>query len=134
MIAALHPRSDRGETSIQTVVLVPIVFILVFMCFHVGVLLHHTHVAELAAIRGASVASSMDYSVDTRVRVLREVQRVVSDLNVTLQKNPEIHFRDDGVHVRVQVSSATALSFLPGVASAEAWRPWESFRREQDRR
>ena len=133
MIAAPYPRSDRGETSIQTVVLVPVVFVLVLMCFHVGVLMHQTNVAELAALRGASIASSMDYSADTQHRVLREVQQVVSDLNSTLQGTPEIDFRDGGVHVRVQIKSTAVLSFLPTLASADVWRPWESFRREQDR-
>ena len=133
MIAAHHPLKDRGETSLQTVVLVPVVFLLVFMCFHVGAIFHHTHVAELAALRGAAVASALTPSSDAQQRAVSEVQRVTRDLNSKLLESPEVIFRHDGVHVTVRVKVSGPVSFLPQIASAKAWTPWESFKQEQYR-
>jgi Flp pilus assembly protein TadG len=125
---------ERGESSVQTVVLVPIVFLLAFMCFHIGSILHQTHVAQVAAIRGATIASALNQSAESNHQARLEVMRVVSDLDSELAFQPSIIFRDSGVQVKVTLKTSTALSFLPSTASAEAWRPFESFRLEQQRR
>lgn len=133
MIAAHHPLKDRGETSLQTVVLVPVVFLVVFMSFHVGAIFHNTHVAELAALRGAALASGLSPSLDAQQRAISEVQRVTADLNSTLLDPPNVSFRHDGVHVTVRLKVAGPISFLPQTATAKVWTPWETFKREQDR-
>lgn len=127
-------RNERAETTIQTVVLVPIVFLIVFMCFHLGSTFHQSHIAQLAASRGASVASGLAQTDSSVLQARREIERVVSDLGSRLATQPVISYRDRGVEVRVTLTSSTAVSFLPATASADVWRPMESFRQEHDRR
>ncbi len=134
MIAAHHPTHDRGETSIQSVVLVPVVFLIAFMCFHVGSLLHQSHIAHVAAAMGAEVASSANGSKEIYVVTRHEVERVVRDLNSHLVRKPSISVEPEGVRVSVSVQASSAISFLPQSATASVWKPWETFRREQDRR
>jgi Flp pilus assembly protein TadG len=124
---------ERAEATIQSVVVVPIIFLIVFMCFHLGSLFHQTHVAHLAATRGATVASSMNLSSDSVHRARAEIERVIADLDSRLATAPVISYRDRGVQVEVALRASTAISFLPSLASATAWRPLESFRLEQDR-
>lgn len=126
--------SERAETSVQTVALVPIVFLLVAMCFHVASLLHQRDVAQLAASRGAQVASGFVQSSTGVDQARREIETVVNELGSRLAGSPHVRYRDQGVAVTVNVQTAQALSFLPSVASAEVWRPLESFRLEPDRR
>jgi hypothetical protein len=130
-MAAWH--SERAETTIQSVVLVPVVFLVAFMCFHVGSFFHQKHIAQLAAIRGATVASSMPFSAESASQARVEVANVVDDLNSRLATTPAVSFRDRGVQVTVALKTSTAISFLPNVATAEVWKPLETFRNEQDR-
>ena len=104
------------------------------MCFHFGSLFHQTHVAQIAAIRGATVASAMDYSYESVHQAQTEAERVAQDLGSALVSVPEVKYRNQGVEVKVRLKTSTAISFLPSVATAVAWRPLESFRLEQDRK
>lgn len=125
---------ERAETTVQSVVLVPVVFLVAFTCFHFGSLFHQTHVAQIAAIRGATVASAMDYSYESVHQAQTEAERVAQDLGSALVSVPEVKYRNQGVEVKVRLKTSTAISFLPSVATAVAWRPLESFRLEQDRK
>lgn len=125
---------ERGETSVQAVVLVPVVFLLAFMCFHIGSLMHQSHIAQVAAIRGAAVASSMNPGEDARRRAHNEIERVVSDLNSRLVRPPVISYRDSGVQVKVSLRASSAISFLASEADAMVWQPLETFQLEQYRR
>lgn len=132
-MAPVIPRHERAETTIQTVVLVPIVFLLTLMCFHLGSLFHQSHIAELAAIRGASVASGLDISSQSSSQARLEIRRVVTELGSHLASEPSISYENRGVQVTVRIRSSTALSFLPSVATAEVWQPMELFRDETQR-
>lgn len=125
--------SERAETTIQSVVLVPIVFLVAFMCFHLGSLFHQTHIAELAAIRGASIASGLDISSQSASQARLEIRRVVSELGSRIASEPIISYKNQGVEVTVQIQASSAISFLPTSASAQVWRPMESFRDETQR-
>lgn len=129
----MSSETERGESSLQTVILIPVVFLVAFMCFHVGSLMHQRHVAHVAVLRGAVVASGMTPSSEASSAARREVRRVVSDLGSHLAEEPHITYRDKGVIVTVKLRASTALSFLPSVVKSQTWRPMESFRLEQDR-
>jgi hypothetical protein len=130
----LTGQRERAETTIQSVVLVPVVFLLVFMCFHFGSLYHQTHIAQLAANRGATVGSAFAYSHESAKQAQSEAERVARELGSALTSIPEVSYRDQGLVVKVSLRTSTAISFLPSIATAEAWRPLESFRLEQDRK
>jgi len=124
---------ERAETTIQSVVLVPIVFLVAFMCFHLGSLFHQTHIAELAAIRGASIASGLDISARSSGQARLEIRRVISELGSHVASEPMISYKNQGVEVTVRLQASSAVSFLPSVATAQVWRPMESFRDETQR-
>ena len=132
-MAPVIPRHERAETTIQAVVLVPIVFLLTFMCFHLGSLFHQSHIAELAAIRGASVASGLDISSQSSSQARLEIRRVVTELGSHLVSEPSISYENRGVQVTVRIRASSALSFLSSVATAEVWQPMELFRDETQR-
>lgn len=124
---------ERAETTIQSVVLVPIVFLVAFMCFHLGSLFHQTHIAELAAIRGASIASGLDISAQSSSQARLEIKQVVSELGSHVVSEPMISYKNKGVEVTVRLRASSAISFLPSIATAQVWRPMESFRDETQR-
>ena len=124
---------ERAETTVQSVVLVPVVFLLAFMCFHIGSLFHQAHIAQLAAVRGVTVASALEQSSQSVQQAQKEVERVAQDLGSQLVSTPEVNYRQQGVEVRVRIKASSAISFLPSIASAEVWRPLEQFRLEQNR-
>ena len=124
---------ERAETTIQSVVLVPIVFLVAFMCFHLGSLFHQMHIAELAAIRGASIASGLDISAQSSSQARLEIKQVVSELGSRVVSEPMISYKNKGVEVTVRLRAISAISFLPSIATAQVWRPMESFRAETQR-
>lgn len=125
--------TSRAEVSIQAVILVPVVLLVVAICFHIGALLHQGHIAQLAASRGAQVASGMSLSAEASHQARQEVQRVVNDLGSRLDSSPRVTYRNQGVEVTVKIRASAALSFLPSTASAQVWRPLETFRIEHER-
>lgn len=126
-------KSERAETTIQSVVLVPVVFLITFMCFHVGSFFHQRHIAEVAAIRGATVASGLGISSLSANQARIEIERVVADLGSHLVSEPSVSYENRGVQVTVNLKASSVLSFLPSVASAEVWQPLELFRSQTER-
>lgn len=126
-------RNERAETSLQAVILVPVVFLMVFMCFHIAALRHQSHVAMAIAIRGADIAGSSDISAGSDNRAVSEMSRMASDLGARLVRAPSINHSQDSVTVQVDLRVNGALPFLPEVASATTRQTRERFVREQDR-
>lgn len=59
MTAARTPGRDRGETSIETVLLVPVLLLILFVGVHVTSLARAGQVAHVAATRAAETAAAM---------------------------------------------------------------------------
>lgn len=129
----MGPVDERAETSIQSVVLVPVVFVLVFVCFHVGSLLHQGHVAEAIATRGADVSASGGISAQTQQSALEEMSRMAQELGAELVRRPTISFGRNLVEVRVMVGARGAVPFLPRTAIATVRRVQERFVTQQER-
>ncbi len=128
-----HDMRDRAETTIQAVILVPVVLLVVFMCFQVGAYFHQSHVAEFIASRGAEIASSHGVSADTRDSAVREMKRIAADLGSRLAHDPTISYEPSGVRVRVVLGVPAATPLLPTSTTAEVRHSYEAFIREQDR-
>ena len=134
MKAATFPSDDRGETSIQVMVLVPVILSIFFLCVHAAAMSHGGHVASLAAIRGAQLsASSNGMSFSTAV-VRSEVLRTVSEMGNTLESDPRVLRYQGTVQVTVRVLIPRVVPFLPTSVRRSATVPLERFIEEQDRR
>jgi Flp pilus assembly protein TadG len=133
MTAATYLRKDRGETSIQTVLLVPVILGILFLIVHAAAMTHAGQVASLAANRGAQLAASSEGTSNSLHLVRQEVQRTINDLGNNLESTPQITMFRGSVNVAVQVSIPRIVPFLPYVISRTASAPLERFIEEQDR-
>lgn len=123
---------DRGETSIQVVVLVPIIFSILFLGVHIAALAHGAQVANAAASRGAAVAAASPSDVPM-ASVLREVDQVVTELGSRLGSVPGVSSTPDKVRVTVVLRVQSVVPFLPNSVARSAWVSRERFVMEQDR-
>ena len=77
MMLPSEARRNRGETSIQAVLLVPAILGIFFLGVHATALAHGAHVANAAAIRGAQIAAFSNSEGNDVVRALNEMEQVV---------------------------------------------------------
>jgi hypothetical protein len=127
------PVRERAETSIQAVILVPVVFLVVFMCFHMAALIHQSHVAMAIAVRGTEISASSIEHATARHRAVSEMNLMAAELGVALADTPRISYHSNAVRVDVSLRVSGAVPFLPRVASASARQTLERFVLEQDR-
>jgi hypothetical protein len=124
--------NDRGETSIQVVVLVPIIFTILCLGVHVAALAHGAQVANAAATRGAYVAAASNSEIPA-ASVLREVDLVVTELGSRLGSVPVVSATSDKVRVTVVLRVQSVVPFLPNSVTRSAWASRERFVMEQHR-
>jgi hypothetical protein len=134
MTAATSPGNDRGETSIQTVLLVPVILSILFVSVHAAVLGHAGQVASVAANRGAQLAASSNNSSESTFVIRQEVRRTVMDLGSQLRSEPQLSAHMGHVRVTVRIAVPRIVPFLPDVVARSASVPIERFIEEQDRR
>lgn len=126
-------RRNRGETSIQAVLLVPAVLGIFFIGVHVTALVHGAHVANAAAIRGAQIAAFSNNEGNDVVRALNEMEQVVSDLGSRMFSAPSLEIGNKSVRATVKVAVQSVVPFLPTSVTRSATVSREQFLMEQDR-
>lgn len=125
--------SDRGETSTQTALLVPVVLSLLFMSVHFAVLAYASHVAQLAAQRGAQLASTSDGSTEVLNNAIQYSIQTVADLGGSVSRSPRIHQTSLLTGMTVSVEIQQIVPFLPTTLERTVWVSHERFIMEQDR-
>lgn len=133
MSALTNGARERAETSIQSVVLVPVILLVVFMCFHLGAYFHQSHVAEFIASRGAEIAGASGVSAASRDSAVREMEMIAADLGSRFVAPPVVSYEQGGVRVKVVLRVPAATPLLPASTSAVVRHSHESFLLEQDR-
>ena len=126
-------RRNRGETSIQAVLLVPVVLGIFFLGVHVTAIVHGAHVANAAAVRGAQIAAFSYSEGNDVVRALNEMEQVVTDLGSHMYSAPSLEIGSKSVHVSVSVAVQSIVLFLPTSVTRSATVSREQFLMEQDR-
>ena len=126
-------RNDRGETSTQTVIIVPVLLTVLFVVIHLAILGHASHIAQLAAQRGVQVAASANGSVDESQRAIQQASTVARDLGAALGSPPTLHRNGRTVGLTVHIVTQKLVPFLPHNVSRTVWMAEESFLKEQDR-
>lgn len=126
-------RRNRGETSIQAVLLVPAILGIFFLGVHATALAHGGHIANAAAIRGAQIAAFSNNEGNDIVRALNEMEQVVSDLGSHMYSAPSLEIGSKSVRVTVKVAVQSVVPFLPTSVTRSAIVSREQFLMEQDR-
>ena len=133
MMLPSEARRNRGETSIQAVLLVPAILGIFFLGVHATALAHGGHIANAAAIRGAQIAAFSDNEGNDVVRALNEMEQVVSDLGSRMYSAPSLEIGSKSVRVTVKVAVQSIVPFLPTSVTRSATVSREQFLMEQDR-
>lgn len=134
MTAATCPGNDRGETSIQTVLLVPVILSLFFVAVHAAALSHAGQIASVAANRGAQMAASSDGSSASASAIREGIQRTVLELGSQMSSESQFSTYSGSVEVTVRISVPRVVPFLPNTVKRSASAPLEQFIEEQNRR
>ena len=124
---------NRGEASIQAVLLVPAILGIFFLGVHATALAHGAHVANASAIRGAQIAAFSNSEGNDVVRALNEMEQVVSDLGSHMYSAPSLEIGSKSVRVTVKVAVQSVVPFLPTSVTRSAIVSREQFLMEQDR-
>ena len=133
MMLPSEARRNRGETSIQAVLLVPAILGIFFLGVHATALAHGAHVANVAAIRGAQIAAFSNSEGNDVVLALNEMEQVVSDLGSHMYSAPSLEIGSKSVRVTVKVAVQSVVPFLPTSVTRLAIVSREHFLMEQDR-
>lgn len=133
MMLLPEARRNRGETSIQAVLLVPVVLGIFFLGVHATALAHGAHVANAAAIRGAQIAAFSNSEGNDVVWAVNEMKQVVSDLGSDMYSAPSLEIGGKSIRVTVKVAVRSIVPFLPTSVTRSATVSREQFLMEQDR-
>jgi hypothetical protein len=125
--------NDRGETSIQAVLLVPVVFGIFFLGAHAASIAYGSHVATVAASRGAQMTAAVSSQGSEMVMALNEIEQVVRELGANMTTPPVIRIDSESVTVNVTLDIQRIVPFLPTQVSRTASVARERFVMEQNR-
>lgn len=125
--------NSRGETSIQAVLLIPVVFGILFIGAHAAALAYGSHVATIAASRGAQMTAAVSAQGREMVVALNEVEQVVRELGARMNASPAVRIDSKSVTVSVTLETQRIVPFLPTQVSRTAHVARERFIMEQDR-
>lgn len=124
---------SRGETSIQSVLLIPVVFTVYFLGAQAAAFFHAAHIAQLAAEQGAQVAATAGTFTENVVPALNRMESVVAELGASMSNEPIVRESVQYVETTVSVRIPSIVPFLPTSVSRTTQARWERFLREQDR-
>lgn len=113
--------------------IVPVILALLFLSVHLAILAHASHVAQLAAQRGAQVAATANGSVSVLRRSVETVNRTIQDLGGNLDSAPQVKQMNRLVGVSVVLRVQGVVPYLPTRVERTVWVTNEEFIMEQDR-
>ncbi len=116
-------RSESGESTVQLVVLVPVVLLLVMLVVQSAVYFHAANVATAAASRGAAAGATLHATSGAASEEARRVAGENGAALVGLQASGGA----ESVRVTVRVRVARVVPFFPDSVSRSALEPKERF-------
>lgn len=121
----------RGEVTVQTVLVLPVVLGLLWLAVHAALLLHAGNIAAAAAAAAARAAARSDSpSVSAVQAVAADTAR---ELGGRVASPSQVQWRGEVVGVAVTVEGPELVPFLPTTATRRAVVPIEQFLMDQDR-
>ncbi len=123
-------RTDRGEVSIETVLLVPAVIFLALLVVQAAVLMHGANVAHHVAAQGAVTAARHGSSPE---RALTVISATADSVGARLAAPPQIVSTSDRITVRIRVALPQAVPMFAEHVSREVSVPRERYIDYDDR-
>lgn len=114
-------------------IIVPVVLTILFLAVHLAILGHASHVAQVAAERGAQTAAASNGSVSGVRSAINQASAVVHDMGAHLGSAPSVQSNGRTIGVTVQLVTQKLVPFLPSSVSRTVWVAREDFVKEQDR-
>ena len=130
MPAASRRRNDRGETSIETVLAVPVVFGILLLGVHASLWYHGAHVATAVAAHGAAAGARHGGG---RPEAIDVAVRTAAGLSGRVVGVPDAEVSADEMVVTVRVAVPRLTPLLPAEVVRSAREPVERFIPEPDR-
>jgi hypothetical protein len=129
-----RPCRDRGETTTQIVLLVPIVVSILMIAVQSAIYFHTSAVAGAAASHGASAAAARGETVDAVAHLGRDAaQRILIDAGVSRSRAPEVTVTSETVSIGVEVDVPRIVPYFPRTVRRVATEPRERFLTESMR-
>ncbi|MEN9802214.1 MAG: hypothetical protein RLZ37_1339 [Actinomycetota bacterium] len=125
---------DRGETTTQIVLLVPIVVSILMIAVQSAIYFHTSAVAAAAASHGASAAAARGETLDAVAHLGRDaVQHILIDAGVSRSRVPDVTVTSETVSVGVEVDVPRIVPYFPHTVRRVATEPRERFLTESMR-
>ncbi|MEK0414931.1 MAG: hypothetical protein RL352_328 [Actinomycetota bacterium] len=122
--------TDRGEASAQTVLVVPVVLLVLWLAIQATIFLHGANVASAAANEGAAVAARYGSSTGAGERA---IQRTLTALDSTSKGSWVVEKSGNTVVATVSLRLPRIVPFFPQTISRSAHEPVERFLTEDMR-
>lgn len=129
----MNRRHIRGETTVQVVLMVPVILLLLLVGVHVASYMHASNVANSAAKRGAQVAAGTSTFAEASSAATTTVNEMVRELGSRLHGTPQVSVSETFVTVSVQVRIGRLLPFLPDTVLKRGIARREVFMTEDQR-
>lgn len=127
-------RRDRGETTTQIVLVVPIVVSILMIAVQSAIYFHTSAVAGAAASHGASAAAVRGDTIDAVTHLGREAaQLVLAEAGVRDSLLPDVIVSTETVSVGVEVEVPRIVPYFPRTVRRVATEPRERFLTESMR-
>ncbi|MEY2740297.1 MAG: TadE/TadG family type IV pilus assembly protein [Ilumatobacteraceae bacterium] len=123
-------RADRGETSIETVLAIPVVFGVLLLGIHASLWYHGAHVATAVAAHGAAAGARHGGG---RAAAIEVAVRAAAGLSARVAGTPSAVVEGDDMVVTVRVTVPRLTPLLPAEVTRGAREPLERFVPEPDR-
>jgi hypothetical protein len=135
-MGAADPRAPgddpaRGEVSVQSVLILPVILGLLWISVHAAMLFHAGNIAAETAAASARAAARSETTASAAVA--RVAAATAAELGGRLAGEPAIHLGREAVAVSVTVVGPDLVPFLPRTVTRRAVAPVEQFLLEQDR-
>lgn len=123
-------RTERGEASAQTVIVVPVVLLVLWLAIQATVFLHGANVASAAANEGAAVAARFGSSTSAGERA---IARTLTGLDSTSKGSWVVKKSGKTVVATVTLRLPRIVPFFPMNVSRSAHESVETFLTEEKR-
>lgn len=121
---------DRGETTTQVLLAVPVVFSLLLLAVQSAVYFHTANVASVAAAQGAAAAAAADGGM---IPALDAAARMIAELSAENSQVPSVSFTDSDVAVAVHLRVPQVAPFFALTVTRVSREPFERYVAESDR-
>lgn len=117
---------DRGSSTVELVILVPVLVLLVLASLHTVMFFYSSHIAQAAAARGAAVGASSTANTGVAAQRARDsATEFVAEVNSAVVGVPTVEVTERDVRVTVEVDIPDIVPFVRSTVRRSAVEPRE---------